>query len=133
MDHIYMVGGGTGITPLYQIIQYVTEAEKASDRPALTLLFANRTEDDILVKPELDTFQNENGTFRCFYSVDRSVKEGWKGFVGYIDEEKISKIVAEGSLDNSLFVVCGPPVLCNIVEKVMTTKFKARPEQFFRF
>lgn len=24
VDHIYMIGGGTGITPLYQIIQYVT-------------------------------------------------------------------------------------------------------------
>lgn len=45
-----MVGGGTGITPLYQIIQYVTEAEQPADRPDLTLLFANRTEDDILVK-----------------------------------------------------------------------------------
>jgi NAD(P)H-flavin reductase len=45
-----MVGGGTGITPLYQVIQYVTEAEAESERPALTLLFANRTEDDILVK-----------------------------------------------------------------------------------
>lgn len=50
VDHIYMVGGGTGITPLYQIIQYVTEAEKTTERPDLTLLFANRTEDDILVK-----------------------------------------------------------------------------------
>jgi len=48
-----MVGGGTGITPLYQIIQYVTEAEQTADRPDLTLLFANRTEDDILVKSEL--------------------------------------------------------------------------------
>lgn len=51
VDHIYMVGGGTGITPLYQIIQYVTEAESPAERPNLTLLFANRTEDDILVKP----------------------------------------------------------------------------------
>lgn len=51
-----MVGGGTGITPLYQIIQYVTEAEQAQDRPALSLLFANRTEDDILVKNELEAF-----------------------------------------------------------------------------
>lgn len=51
-----MVGGGTGITPLYQVIQYVTEAEKPEERPNITLLFANRTEDDILVKSELENF-----------------------------------------------------------------------------
>ena len=51
VEHIYMVGGGTGITPLYQIIQYVTEAEKESQRPNLTLLFANKTEEDILLLP----------------------------------------------------------------------------------
>ena len=27
IEHIYMVGGGTGITPLYQIVQFITEAE----------------------------------------------------------------------------------------------------------
>jgi NAD(P)H-flavin reductase len=59
-DHIYMIGGGTGITPLYQIIQYVTEAEQPSQRPRLTLLFANRTEDDILVKQELEEFEKLN-------------------------------------------------------------------------
>lgn len=133
MDHIYMVGGGTGITPLYQIIQYVTEAEQASERPDLTLLFANRTEDDILVKSELEAFAKENPTFKCYFSVDRSVKEGWKGFVGFINDEKIGETLGERKLDNSLFVVCGPPVLCNIVEKSLTGKFKVKPEQFFRF
>lgn len=51
-----MVGGGTGITPLYQIIQYATEEENNGIRPNITLLFANRTEDDILVKSELEAF-----------------------------------------------------------------------------
>lgn len=40
--NFYMVAGGTGITPLYQIIQYITENELESS-PNLHLLFANRT------------------------------------------------------------------------------------------
>ena len=53
-DHIYLVGGGTGITPLYQIIQYVSEVETEENiGPKITLLFANRTERDILLKGEL--------------------------------------------------------------------------------
>jgi len=50
-----LIGGGTGITPLYQIIQYVTEVE-ANNGPKITLLFANRTESDILLKPEIEAF-----------------------------------------------------------------------------
>jgi NAD(P)H-flavin reductase len=39
-----MVAGGTGITPLYQIIQYITENENDNvNGPNLTLLFANRS------------------------------------------------------------------------------------------
>ena len=97
------------------------------------MLFANRTEDDILVKSELENFAKENQTFKCFFSVDKSIKEGWNGFVGYINDDKIGGIITSRNLDNSLFVVCGPPILCNIVEKSLTTKFKVKPEQFFRF
>lgn len=65
--------------------------------------------------------------------MDRSIKEGWNGLVGFIDEAKISKLVGDNKLDNSLFVVCGPPILCNIIEKILLTKYKLNPQQFFRF
>jgi ferredoxin-NADP reductase len=26
-DHLYLIGGGTGITPLYQIIQFISDVE----------------------------------------------------------------------------------------------------------
>lgn len=43
-DHLYLVGGGTGITPLYQIIQYISEVENPQNKgPKITLLFANKT------------------------------------------------------------------------------------------
>ena len=41
-NNFFMVAGGTGITPLYQIIQYITENELETSAN-LTLLFANRT------------------------------------------------------------------------------------------
>lgn len=42
-----MVAGGTGITPLYQIIQAISNNK---DTVRLTLLYLNRTEDDILLE-----------------------------------------------------------------------------------
>jgi NAD(P)H-flavin reductase len=65
--------------------------------------------------------------------VDRSIREGWQGLVGFVNDEKIGGILASRNLRNSLFVVCGPPILGNIVEKSLTTQFKVKPEQFFRF
>ena len=45
---IGMVAGGTGITPMLQVIQQVlTDPE---DSTKMTLIFANQTEDDILLK-----------------------------------------------------------------------------------
>jgi NAD(P)H-flavin reductase len=48
---IGMVAGGTGITPCYQIIQAALNGE---DGTQLSLIFGNRTVEDILLKEELD-------------------------------------------------------------------------------
>ena len=73
-----MVGGGTGITPLYQIIQYVTESESSSVMaPNINLLFANRTENDILLENELRNYAKQTNKFKVFFSVDKSVTAEW--------------------------------------------------------
>ena len=50
-----MVAGGTGITPIFQAIKAILE--NPEDKTNLSLIFGNITEDDILLKPELDSFQ----------------------------------------------------------------------------
>lgn len=81
-----MVAGGTGITPIFQIIQYCCDNEKEDQRPGLHLLFANRTENDILMKQILDTYAQKNKNIKVYYSVDQSITNGWTGFTGYINE-----------------------------------------------
>lgn len=81
-----MVAGGTGITPIYQIIQYACQHEREEDMPRMTLLFANRSEDDILLESDLKMYAEKHPKFQCFFSVDKSVTEDWKGFVGFINE-----------------------------------------------
>ena len=132
MKHFYLVGGGTGITPLYQIVQYVTEAESPQQRPSVTILFANKTEDDILLQPELKALAEQNPTFKCFFSVDKATRDNWDGFTGFVNEEKIGKTIPE-DVENTFFAVCGPPPLCNIVDKMLSTKFNVKPSRFYRF
>lgn len=48
VKHVGMIAGGTGITPMLQIITHVLKHE--DDPTQLSLLFANQTEEDILLR-----------------------------------------------------------------------------------
>lgn len=52
--------------------------------------------------------------------------------IGFVDEEKIRKTIP-ANVTKTFFAVCGPPILCNIIEKLLITKFNVNPNQFFRF
>ena len=62
--------GGTGITPMLQLIRQVFRDK--NDRTCLSLLFANQTEEDILLREELEEVQKEYPErFKLWYTVDR--------------------------------------------------------------
>ena len=55
-----------------------------NDQTNLSLLFANQTEDDILLREELESVQNEfPDRFKLWYTVDRPT-EGMKAIYFYI-------------------------------------------------
>lgn len=57
-----MVGGGTGITPLFQLIRAICEDK--TDTTKISLVYANRSEADIMLRDRLDTFaEASNGQF----------------------------------------------------------------------
>lgn len=62
--------GGTGITPMLQLITAVFRDPE--DQTCLSLLFANQSEDDILVREELEAVQQQHpDRFKLWYTVDR--------------------------------------------------------------
>ena len=69
--HISMIAGGTGITPMYQVIQAVLK--KAEDATQLSLLYANVSPDDILLREELDALVAAHPNFKVWYT------GGWAG------------------------------------------------------
>lgn len=71
-----MIAGGTGITPMLQIIRQVFKDE--NDGTELWLLYANQTESDILLRKELEEVQAAHSErFHLHYTLDRP-EEGWK-------------------------------------------------------
>jgi len=78
-----MIAGGTGITPMYQIIQ--SSMKDASDKTKISLIYANVEEDDICESPQCqecplmavlrkeleDLAAKSNGRFTLYVSYPR--------------------------------------------------------------
>lgn len=68
--YIHFLAGGTGITPMLQLVREV--CRDPSDSTQLSLLFANQTEADILCRDELEDVKARHPSkFKLWYTVDR--------------------------------------------------------------
>lgn len=120
-----MIAGGTGITPMFQLIKDV--CNNPDDHTKLQLIFANQSENDILLREEIDEFAaNSNGQFEAWYTIDKSVEPNWKFSVGFVDEQMIAEHLPPAG-DDSLILMCGPPPMINFacvpnLEKLGFTK-----------
>jgi cytochrome-b5 reductase len=108
---IGMIAGGTGITPMLQVIHEVLKNPK--DKTELSLIFANIGEEDILLKDRLDSMAKKYSNFKVFYVVEKPGKN-WTQGVGYVTEEQIKKYMPAPS-DDSLVLVCGPGGMMNFI------------------
>lgn len=61
---IGMICGGTGITPLWQVVQDIFKNGGLNDETRVSLLVGNRSEQDILLRKELDDFATMFGCNR---------------------------------------------------------------------
>lgn len=106
-DHVAMIAGGTGITPMYQVARAIFK--NPEDKTKVTLVYGNVSEEDILLKQELKDLENQYPQrFRAFYVLDNP-PEGWTQGKGYITKDLLKTVLPkEGNLK---FFVCGPPGL----------------------
>jgi cytochrome-b5 reductase len=103
-----MIAGGTGITPMLQIIRQIFK--DPDDATEIFLIFANQTESDILLKSELDEIAAANPTnFHLWYTLDRP-PEGWKQGMGFISADMIRDHLPSSGED-TVILMCGPPAM----------------------
>ncbi|EEH38032.2 NADH-cytochrome b5 reductase [Paracoccidioides lutzii Pb01] len=112
-DHICMIAGGTGITPMYQLIRKIFS--NPDDKTKVTLVFGNVTEDDILLKKELEKLENTYPRrFRAFYTLDKPPKD-WPQGTGFVTKELLKTVLPEPKTENIKIFVCGPPGMYNAI------------------
>ncbi|KAI0200962.1 oxidoreductase NAD-binding domain-containing protein [Astrocystis sublimbata] len=108
-NHIALIAGGTGITPMYQLIRAIFN--NPDDKTKVTLIFGNLTEEDILLKKELAQIENTYPQrFRAFYTLDTPPKD-WAGNSGHITKDLLKTVLPEPKEANIKVFVCGPPGL----------------------
>lgn len=78
-----MIAGGTGITPMLQIIRAIIAGRSKGDRTEVDLIFANVNEEDILLREDLDSLAREDKNFRVHYVLNNP-PEKWSGGVGFV-------------------------------------------------
>ncbi|KAG6680528.1 hypothetical protein I3843_13G038700 [Carya illinoinensis] len=103
-----MLAGGSGITPMFQLIRAILENPK--DKTNVHLMYANVTLDDILLKEELDAFaRNFPNRFKVFYVLNQPPVP-WNGGVGFITKEMIQTHCPAPAPDVQI-LRCGPPAM----------------------
>jgi cytochrome-b5 reductase len=107
---IGLIAGGSGITPMYQIIQAILDNHQ--DETHIYLLFGNRSVDDILLKKELEEAAHDP-RIDVSFSVDQA-SPGWEGFTGYFTKEMITKVMPDPG-DDVLICHCGPRLMNQMV------------------
>ncbi|KAJ9645692.1 NADH-cytochrome b5 reductase [Coniosporium tulheliwenetii] len=100
--HLGMIAGGTGITPMLQIIKAIIRGRPrngGTDRTEVDLIFANVNPEDILLKEDLDALVREDEGFRAHYVLNNP-PEKWDGGVGFVTPDIIK--VCKGYQDPDL-------------------------------
>ncbi|KAI2499635.1 oxidoreductase [Fragilaria crotonensis] len=106
--HIGMIAGGTGITPMLQVLDAIFR--DPNDKTCVKMIYANQTEDDILVRPELEAIAKKYpDRFQLHYTLDNPPKD-WAYSTGFISKEMIAKYLYTPDASKKIQIfMCGPP------------------------
>lgn len=122
---IGMIGGGTGITPMYQLIRAICEDNE--DPTTVDLLFANNTEEDILLRDELEGWAKRfPSKFTVNHVLTRPPKN-WTGYTGFVTPELIQKHLPKPQGNDSKILLCGPPPMVNMMKESLISQGFERP------
>ncbi|XP_076275548.1 NADH-cytochrome b5 reductase 3 isoform X1 [Rhynchophorus ferrugineus] len=107
---VNLIAGGVGITPILQLIRQI--AKDPNDNTEAAILFANQTEDDILLRDELEEVSNKHPEqFKLWYTLDRP-QPNWTYSTGFINEDMLRDHLFPSSAD-TITLMCGPPPMIN--------------------
>lgn len=110
---IALLAGGIGITPFRSICKYCTDKHL---KTKITLIYGNRTEEDIVFREDFEKMQKQNKNLNCVFMINEG-NDNWKGLTGFINAEMIKKEIPD--YKNTIFFLCGPPGMVKALEGII--------------
>ncbi|KIW04739.1 NADH-cytochrome b5 reductase 1, variant [Verruconis gallopava] len=110
-----MIAGGTGITPMLQIIRAIQRGRASGDTTEVDLIFANVNVEDILLREDLDELAKKDKGIRVYYVLNNP-PENWNGGVGFVTAEMIKEHLPPPASDIKI-LICGPPPMVSAMKK----------------
>ncbi|KAH7035985.1 uncharacterized protein B0I36DRAFT_319500 [Microdochium trichocladiopsis] len=119
-----MIAGGSGITPIWSTLKAIADEYMATP-PAepiqIWVVYGNRTEDDILVRKEMDELcaaLQHNLHIWHVLSLEEKLTEEWKMGRGHVNLDCLREHLpapppppVADELEDTLALVCGPPAM----------------------
>jgi len=105
-QQVGMLAGGSGITPMLQVIR--AALTDPHDATQFSLLYANKTKEDILVQDLLESAAAASGgRVQLHYTLDFP-PPNWEHETGFISADMIRKCLPPPG-PNTVVLMCGPP------------------------
>ncbi|KAF9219482.1 hypothetical protein BS17DRAFT_740579 [Gyrodon lividus] len=110
VEEIGLVCGGSGITPVLQVLRSILD-DDSDTTTKVWLISANKTEEDILCRRELDKLFAVHGPdrFKLHYILSKAT-ETWTSSIGRINKNLIAEHLPQPS-EHGLILACGPDAM----------------------
>lgn len=109
-QHIGMIAGGTGITPMLQVIRQALK--DPTDTTTFSLIFANQTEKDILLRHELEELSTQYSNFKIWYTLDKvEADANWNYSTGFVTKNMIQEHLPAPSEETQILMSGPPPMI----------------------
>ncbi len=105
--------GGIGITPVISMLEYATERQLDHE---FCLVYANRTDEEIAFKEQLDAWRSRNERLSITYLVSDCRPKDASCLFGTIDEETVRKAICD--IAGRVFFIFGPPRMVEAMQRL---------------
>lgn len=112
---LVFMAGGIGITPFRSMIKYLLDKGECRD---VILFYSNKTSPDIAYREIFQEAFQKLGIKTIYVLTDtENIPVGWRGKVGFIDEQMIRKEVPD--FKERIFYISGPHSMVDAFEKTL--------------
>lgn len=108
--NLVLIAGGSGITPMMSLAKSALNVESNTK---VTLLYANRNDESIIFKSQLDKLKSEFSNLTITHVLENNT-QGTAQHEGYITQSIIQQVVDSVNDAKAEFFICGPGAMMDV-------------------